>query len=96
MTAVYVVYVRRSETTGRRYIGSCQDLDVRFREHNAGESKATKHGIPWQLIHREEFSTRAEAVRREKYFKTGRGRDDLRRLELSRIETAVAPNAQPG
>jgi predicted GIY-YIG superfamily endonuclease len=49
MPDVYVVYVLRSETTGRRYIGSCQDLHERFRQHNAGESKATKHGVPWKL-----------------------------------------------
>jgi putative endonuclease len=95
MPASYVVYVLRSEKTGRRYIGSCQDLDARLRQHNAGESKATKHGIPWRLVHREVFSTRAEAVRREIYFKTGHGRDDLDRLELFRTET-VAGYAQPG
>jgi putative endonuclease len=96
MPGVYVVYVLRSETTGRRYIGSCQDLGKRLRQHNAGESKSTRHGIPWQLIYREVFSTRAEAVRREKYLKTGRGRDELDRLESSRTDTVVIGNAQPG
>ena len=40
-------------------------------------SKATKHGVPWILIHSESFATRREAVQRELYYKTGRGRDDL-------------------
>jgi hypothetical protein len=39
--------------------------------------KATKHGVPWILIHSESFATRREAVQRELYYKTGRGRDDL-------------------
>jgi len=39
--------------------------------------KATKHGVPWILIHCESFATRREAVQRELYYKTGRGRDDL-------------------
>src|SRR4051794_30600412 len=30
--------------------------------------------------HREKFSTRAEAERKERYYKTGRGRDELGRL----------------
>ena len=43
-------YVLRSLRTGRRYVGSCEDLDERLRPHNARESKATKHGIPWVLL----------------------------------------------
>jgi len=42
-----------------------------------GESKATKHGIPWLLIRSESFSTRSEAVEPERYYKTGRGRNEL-------------------
>jgi hypothetical protein len=30
----------------------------------------------------ESFLTRDEAVRKERYYKTGRGRDELRRLSL--------------
>src|SRR5205814_10577224 len=48
--------------TGRYYVGSCQDLDDRIRRHNAGHSKATRHGIPWFLVKKESFSTRTEAV----------------------------------
>ena len=74
---MFFVYVLRSGKTGRRYVGSCRDIDVRLRRHNAGQSKATKHGVPWSLIHSEAFPTRAEAVARELYFKTGAGRDRL-------------------
>ena len=74
---MFYVYVLKSETTGRRYIGSSANLEDRLRRHNAGHSKATKHGAPWKLVHRETFATRAEAARREKYFKTGKGRDEL-------------------
>jgi len=77
---MFHVYVLRSNKNGRRYIGSCQDIADRVRQHNNGVSKATRHGIPWSLIHTETFSTRAEAVRKERYFKTGRGRDELNRL----------------
>jgi putative endonuclease len=88
--SMFQVYVLRSRKTARRYVGSCEDLDDRVRRHNAGESKATKHGVPWAVIHNERFSTRAEATRRERYYKTGRGRD-----ELDRIEAAMKfPNAQ--
>jgi putative endonuclease len=78
---MFYVYVLRSGKTGRRYIGSCEDLDDRIGRHNRGESKATKHGVPWTLIHSEQFETRSEALCREQYFKTGRGRDELNRLK---------------
>ncbi|MFL5331512.1 MAG: GIY-YIG nuclease family protein [Gemmataceae bacterium] len=79
---MFHVYVIRSESTGRRYTGSCEDLDDRLRRHNAGESKATKHGMPWTLIHREEFPSRAEAMRREKFLKSGQGRQVLQAMGL--------------
>jgi putative endonuclease len=77
---MFYVYVLRSGKTGRRYVGSCEDLDDRVRRHNSGEAKATRHGIPWKLVHTESFLTRREAVKKERYFKTGRGRDELDRL----------------
>ncbi|PYK96764.1 MAG: hypothetical protein DME32_17055 [Verrucomicrobia bacterium] len=53
-----------------------------MRRHNAGHSKTTRHGVRWFLVKEESFSTRAEAVRSELYFKTGRGRDELAALNL--------------
>ena len=87
---MFFVYVLRSEKTGRRYVGSCQHLDARFQRHNNGEVPATRHGLPWILVHNERFSTRGEAMRQERYFKTGRGRDELDRIERSRLQTAPA------
>jgi putative endonuclease len=77
---MFHVYVLRSAKTGRRYVGSCEDVARRLRCHNHGESKATKHGIPWTLIHTENFETRSDAMKRERYYKTGRGHDELDRL----------------
>src|SRR5436189_169287 len=71
------LYVLSSEKTGRRYVGSCENLADRIDRHNAGQSKATKHGVRWDLLSTERFSTRYEAAQRERYYKTGRGRDEL-------------------
>ena len=77
---MFYCYLVRSEKTGRRYIGSCEKLTERSRRHNAGDSKATKHGVPWILLCSEGFATRSEAAQRERYYKTGRGRDELDKL----------------
>ena len=77
---MFYCYVLRSQRTGRRYVGSCEDIVDRLYRHNDGQSKATKHGTPWILLHTEAFATRADATRRERYYKTGRGRDELENL----------------
>ncbi len=88
---MYFVYVLRSEKTGRRYVGSCSNLEDRLSRHNNGESKATKHGVPWHLVRYEVFSTRPEATRRENYLKTGKGREELDRLETFEIRGVAQP-----
>ena len=77
---MFHVYVIKSGKSGRRYVGSCEDLAERVRRHNLGHSKATRYGIPWQLLHTEAFPTRQQAIAKERYFKTGRGRDELDEL----------------
>ena len=79
---MFYVYVLRSGKTGRRYIGSCEELDERIRRHNLGHSKATRHGIPWRLLHSEAFLTREQAIAKEKFYKSGKGRDQLDRFDL--------------
>jgi putative endonuclease len=77
---MFYCYVLRSEKTGRRYVGSSGNLADRIHRHNTGQSKATKHGTPWILIHSESFASRSEAAQREQYYKTGRGRGELDKL----------------
>jgi putative endonuclease len=92
---MFYVYILRSKKTARRYVGSCENLGDRLRRHNAGESKATKHGVPWTLLHSESFSTRSEAARRECYYKTGRGRDELDSLDLERSPRRQVAGSNP-
>lgn len=79
-TDPFRVYILLSEATGRRYTGSSNDLERRLHEHNSGQSPATRHGVPWRLVYSEPYPTKAEAYRRERYFKTGKGRDELEAL----------------
>ena len=77
LDVMFCVYVLKSEKTGRRYVGSCENVADRLRRHNAGESKSTKHGVPWILLRFEKFATRSAAMNKERYYKSGRGRDEL-------------------
>ncbi|MCB0374205.1 MAG: GIY-YIG nuclease family protein, partial [Muricauda sp.] len=71
----YYAYVLRSLVDGRLYKGYTEDIKKRLEEHNLGKSKSTKGYLPWELVYLEKFETRKEAIEREKYFKTGIGRE---------------------
>ncbi len=63
--AMAFVYILQSETTGRFYIGSTDDLERRLAEHLRGHSPATRGHGPWKLVYKEQFDTIVEGRRRE-------------------------------
>ncbi len=63
------VYVMRSRSTGRFYIGHTENLTKRIFEHNNNRTTSIKNRGPWELVHQEEYATRAEASRRERQIK---------------------------
>ena len=72
---MHYVYVMGSERNGKRYVGSTSKLpEQRVKDHNAGSNKFTRQNRPWKLIHSETFATKSEALRREKFLKSGQGR----------------------
>ena len=77
---MYFVYVLRSLSSDRHYVGYTTDLTQRLGQHHAGITKSTKNRGPWELVYKEAFPTRAEAVRRERQLKSGQGREELKRL----------------
>jgi putative endonuclease len=77
---MYKVYVIQSEVDGRLYKGITDSLDRRLKEHNKGKTKSTKGFIPWKLVYFEEMPNRKEAREREKYFKSGSGREFLKKI----------------
>ena len=74
----YYVYVLRSEKDGRLYKGFSSRLKDRIEEHNSGKTNSTKGYRPWELVYFEIFETQKEALAREKYLKSGAGREFLK------------------
>ena len=74
---MYTVYVLRNQQ-GRLYIGHTRDMERRLAQHQAGTARWTKSHGPWQLVHQENYPTRAEAMRRETELKSGRANQALR------------------
>jgi putative endonuclease len=67
------VYILRSEIVEKYYIGSTSDLEKRIKLHNSPRARWTKKYQPWVLIYSEEFISRSEAMKREKYLKSLKG-----------------------
>jgi len=68
---------------GFRYTGMTEDLNKRLAEHNLHKlSFWTKRGSLWKLVYKEEFENKADALKREKWLKSGVGRDFLKSLGL--------------
>ena len=74
---MYYVYILYSVNFERTYTGLTNDIEKRFYQHNTKQNKSTKAYVPWDLIHVEKFKTRLEARKREKYLKSGIGRENI-------------------
>ena len=79
----YYVYVLRSESTGKTYTGQTDNLEKRIDQHNEPNntlSLYTKRSRgPWKLIYYEICKSRSEAMKREKWLKTGVGREHIKK-----------------
>ena len=75
---MFFVYVLKSLRKDFLYKGHCEDLEERLKQHNAGMTKSLRPYAPFEIIYTEEFETREEAIKREKYFKTAAGRRILK------------------
>lgn len=70
---MYYVYVMKSTTTLKCYIGYTTDLRARLKRHNQNGNVSTAHRGPWRLIYYEAYLARKDAVGREKFLKSGSG-----------------------
>jgi putative endonuclease len=85
---IYSFYIIESGKNGKFYIGQTKDINDRLKRHNNGESLVTKYGIPWRLIKLENFNTRTEAIKRERYLKSLKNKNYLkdRIIDYSGVE----------
>ena len=77
---MYFVYVVRSKE-GFRYTGMTEDLDKRLIEHNEKKlSFWTKRGTNWEILYKEGYPIKSEALKREKWLKSGVWREYLENI----------------
>ena len=75
---MFYAYVLKSINHDYYYKGHCQDLEKRLAQHNSGMTASIKPYIPFEVVYYETFLTEAQAINREKYFKSSAGRRYLK------------------
>jgi putative endonuclease len=74
----HCVYILLSLKDKKLYIGLTSNLKQRLTDHFHGKSLATSFRRPFLLLLCEYFFSKADAMRREKYFKTTAGKKTLK------------------
>jgi putative endonuclease len=73
---MYFVYALYSWKHNKIYIGYTSDLKQRLESHNLLATKGwTIKFRPWELIYKEQYNNKREALKREKQLKSAKGRE---------------------
>ena len=77
---VVTLYVLKGKN-GKRYVGITNDLARRLREHHSNRSKGSQVLGEFIVLHTEEYVDHKSARKREKFLKSGKGREWLNEFE---------------
>ena len=75
------VYAVSSVVANYIYVGISFNPTERIRQHNHGKEKTTRLYKPFKILLIEEFEDRMEARKREKYLKSGCGKELLKKIK---------------
>jgi putative endonuclease len=88
---MYFTYVLHSLKDKNFYIGFTDNLTERIKEHKIGKVKSTKYRLPVVLIYYECCVNKFDAIKRERYLKSGMGKRYIKnRLKNYLKEKAAA------
>ena len=71
---MYTLYILYSQTLDKFYVGYTNDPVRRLSEHNRIKGKFTDRGIPWEILYTEQYASKLDAMKREKYIKAQKSR----------------------
>ena len=80
---MYFVYVISSINRNYTYIGTSNNPDRRISQHNKGYNRTTKPYKPFSTVLVEKYTSRGLAREREKYLKSGTGREFIKSIRNS-------------
>jgi len=78
--SMFYTYIIQSESTGKYYIGSTHNVELRIKRHNEGRSSYTRNRGPWQLKYTEAFKDLSSALKRENFIKRQKSKKYIQSL----------------
>jgi len=87
----YIVYILYSKTHDSYYKGQTRDLCDRIKRHNLCQEKATKSGVPWELVWSTKKASRSEAIILERKLKN-LSRERIQKFIRSNVEGVAGPD----
>src|SRR4051794_11855564 len=82
------IYILRSQSSGRFYIGCAELPLLRLAEHQRGQTISTRGRGPWTLVYQESFDTLSQARQRERQLKSWKSHRSIQELIESAGERA--------
>lgn len=73
--SMFSVHALRSLGREHWYVGLTSGIQDRISRHQDGRERTTKPYRPLELMYLEKFPTRPEAQKKEKYLKSGTGKE---------------------
>ncbi len=84
---MHYVYLLKSERDDKLYVGCTNNLRKRLLMHNSGKIDSTRFRKPFKLIFYEAFTNKRDAFAREKWLKTGWGRNHIKKILNNYLNT---------
>lgn len=77
---MFYVYVIYNSTVKKTYTGQTKNLDERLIMHNNKvlNGYTSRFDGKWEIVYKEKYKTRGEAIKREKQLKSFRGRQFIK------------------
>jgi len=89
---MFYTYAIKSHHRNYIYVGLTDNFERRFNEHQEGKNKTTRPYRPFTLIYIEKHDTRVTARKREKYLKSGIGKEFLKSFKIAQ---GAKPTCRP-
>jgi putative endonuclease len=90
---MYYVYILQSQLDKKFYIGYSANLKRRLLEHKTGLVVSTRKRRPLVLVMYEAYAVKEDAIARELFFKSTKGKIQLRK-QLASFISSTAEVAQ--
>jgi putative endonuclease len=76
----FVVYILYSEFLNKYYVGFTSNVEERLKRHNSPHKGFTGRNDDWKVVWTESYTSKSDAVKREREIKGWRSRIKIQKL----------------